>query len=115
MDNDGLISTPPSDRTDNTLTFTGIGIYQPALFGHIPKGQAAPLAPLLRHAMRQNQVIGQHFAGPWMDIGTPRRLKALNEQLRRGRPGSAIGRRLTVSGNLTSTTLNTSRCFTTKE
>ena len=30
------------------LTFSGIGIYQPALFADIPRGSIAPLAPLLR-------------------------------------------------------------------
>lgn len=63
------------------LTFCGIGVYQPALFQALPKHQAAPLAPLLRSAMTQDQVIGAHHHGNWTDVGTPQRLAELNDRL----------------------------------
>ena len=63
------------------LTFSGIGIYKPGLFEAIKPGEPAKLAPLLRQAMMQQQVSGEHFKGEWHDIGTPERLKALDDRL----------------------------------
>ena len=64
------------------LTFSGIGIYQPALFGHIPRGTAAPLAPLLRAQIALGKTSGEHYGGSWVDVGTPQRLEELDKQLR---------------------------------
>ncbi|HAF00760.1 MAG TPA: mannose-1-phosphate guanylyltransferase [Methylophilaceae bacterium] len=63
------------------LTFSGIGVYSPALFKDIARGQAAKLAPLLKAAMQQNLVTGEHYQGIWHDIGTPERLQAIDQQL----------------------------------
>ncbi len=60
------------------LTFSGIGIYRPALFAGMTPGQPAKLAPLLRWAMQREQVSGEYYAGRWRDIGTPERLAELN-------------------------------------
>jgi MurNAc alpha-1-phosphate uridylyltransferase len=62
------------------LTFSGIGIYHPALFQNEKPGRF-PLAPLLRDAMVQKKVSGEHFQGFWSDIGTPERLEELDQQL----------------------------------
>lgn len=70
------------------LTFSGIGVYRPALLadwrtviGHAAGADLPPprfkLAPLLRAAMRGNAVTGEHFTGTWTDVGTPERLAAL--------------------------------------
>lgn len=64
------------------LTFSGIGVYQPALFGRIPRGSAAPLAPLLREQIAAGRVSGEHHRGLWVDIGTPQRLAELDSQIR---------------------------------
>ncbi|MFA7678810.1 MAG: nucleotidyltransferase family protein [Pigmentiphaga sp.] len=77
--------TPADDAPEHAtqrLTFSGIGLYSPALFADLPPGQPHKLAPLLRAAMRRNQVIGTHFRGIWEDIGTPERLAALDQRLR---------------------------------
>jgi MurNAc alpha-1-phosphate uridylyltransferase len=66
---------------DPLLTFSGIGIYRPALFAGIEPGAHARLAPLLRWAMERDQVSGVHYAGRWRDIGTPERLAQLNTEL----------------------------------
>ncbi len=64
------------------LTFSGIGIYDPALFADCSSG-AFPLAPLLREAMCERRVGGQHHRGQWLDIGTPERLAELDQMLQR--------------------------------
>ena len=56
------------------LTFSGIGVYDPALFADTPPHQAAKLAPLLRAAMDAGQVSGEAHQGLWLDVGTPERL-----------------------------------------
>ncbi|MEJ1958998.1 MAG: nucleotidyltransferase family protein [Nitrosomonadales bacterium] len=65
------------------LTFSGIGLYQPALFTHIARGSKAPLAPLLRAQIALGKVSGEHFTGRWEDVGTPQRLETLDNELRR--------------------------------
>ncbi len=63
------------------LTFSGVGVYHPALFAEIVKGQPAKLAPLLRKAIDSNSATAQYYQGVWHDIGTPERLKSLDESL----------------------------------
>lgn len=58
------------------FTFSGIGLYRPELFAQTQPGKSK-LAPLLRQAMQQGKVSGEHHPGFWMDIGTPERLKEL--------------------------------------
>jgi MurNAc alpha-1-phosphate uridylyltransferase len=66
------------------LTFSGIGVYAPRLFGGIPAGAKVPLAPLLRKAIAAERVSGEHYRGRWHDIGTAERLQALDRALRDG-------------------------------
>ncbi len=65
-----------------TLTFAGIGFYRPRLFADLIAGEPAKLAPLLRAAMAQGQVSGEHHSGRWEDVGTPERLAMLDAELR---------------------------------
>ncbi|MGL1832493.1 N-acetylmuramate alpha-1-phosphate uridylyltransferase MurU [Rhodocyclaceae bacterium SMB388] len=64
-------------------TFSGIGIYHPALFSDIGIGERRPLGPLLRAAMTQDRVGGRLHDGYWLDVGTPQRLAELDARLRR--------------------------------
>ncbi|MDH2915671.1 MAG: nucleotidyltransferase family protein [Gallionella sp.] len=64
------------------LTFSGIGLYRPSVFTHIPRGSKAPLAPLLREQIAAGKVSGEHHRGVWVDVGTPQRLDELDQQLR---------------------------------
>jgi len=74
------------------LTFSGIGVYRPALLRHwratiadVPGVDATPprfrLAPLLRASMARGGVSGEHHPGRWTDVGTPERLAQLDEAL----------------------------------
>ena len=81
LDAGRVIATPLAPQP-SPLTFSGIGVYHRALFAHTPAGEKAPLAPLLRRAIDAGRVSGEHHAGRWVDVGTPARLAALDEELR---------------------------------
>lgn len=68
------------DNGAPALTFSGVGVYRPGLFADLDEGEAK-LAPLLRQAMADGQVTGEHFTGQWWDIGTPERLAELDQRL----------------------------------
>lgn len=65
---------------ESKLTFSGIGVYHPRLFTGCEDGKF-PLAPLLREAMTAGRVTGEHHRGRWTDVGTPERLKLLEQEL----------------------------------
>lgn len=69
------------NATDGRFTFAGIGVYSTALFAGVRRGEKAQLATLLRDAAAKGLVSGEHFRGRWVDVGTPERLAALNEEL----------------------------------
>ena len=64
------------------LTYSGIGVYTGEMFDGCRPGRF-PLAPLLIRAMRQGYVSGELYEGPWVDVGDPARLAALNAALDR--------------------------------
>ncbi len=66
-----------------SLTFSGIGVYRRELFAGIDAWQKATLAPLLKAAMLENRVTGEHFRGRWVDVGTPERLMRLDNEITR--------------------------------
>ncbi len=70
-----------AERGEPMFTFSGIGLYTPALFAGIERGAKAKLAPLLRAAMRKGAVSGELHTGRWMDVGTPERLAELDRLL----------------------------------
>ena len=69
----------------HALTFSGMGVYQPALFRHTPRHQPAKLAPLLREAMNESRVSGSRHAGLWLDVGTVERLAEADALVQSGR------------------------------
>lgn len=70
---DGLVL-----NTDREMyTFSGISYYHPSFFDEVAL-QKSPLAPLLRNAITKNEISGELFENMWHDIGTPQRLKEIN-------------------------------------
>lgn len=65
------------------FTFAGVSLLSPALFAACQPGKQ-PLAPLLRQAIAAGQVTGECLAGPWVDVGTPERLRQLDSDIRQG-------------------------------
>ncbi|MBX3585503.1 MAG: nucleotidyltransferase family protein [Ramlibacter sp.] len=74
------------NQARQTYTFSTIALYRRALFAPPycdippgnPQGLKAPLAPLLRAAMDNQQITAELYTGPWTDVGTPERLAQLN-------------------------------------
>lgn len=63
-----------------TCTYSGMGIYHPALFEALPAG-FSPLRPLLETAIKHQQLSARLYHGEWSDIGSPQRLAKLDQQL----------------------------------
>ena len=61
------------DAAAARLTFAGIGFYRPELFADCAPGRFS-VVPLLRTAMADGRIRGEHYRGRWMDVGTPERL-----------------------------------------
>lgn len=83
---DGLVS----DQGDKKFTFSGVSVMNPVLFSQLiceqDTGQTSgviPMAPLLRKVMAEQQVTGELYQGEWIDVGTPERLKMLDERVRK--------------------------------
>lgn len=65
------------------LTFSGVGVYHPALFSGVMRGSSAKLAPLLYTAINNHQASAEHYTGLWHDVGTPERLQDLDKELKK--------------------------------
>jgi N-acetyl-alpha-D-muramate 1-phosphate uridylyltransferase len=59
-------------------TFSGIGVYDPAIIASLPPGMFK-LGPILREAMDFARLTAQLHEGVWNDIGTPERLALANK------------------------------------
>lgn len=62
---------------EEKFTFSGIGYYSPKLFDGLTCEKSA-LAPLLRNAIEKEKVSGYMHVSTWHDVGTPKRLEAMN-------------------------------------
>lgn len=71
-----------ADAGDSRHTFSGIGVYCPALFRSVTPGTKCQLASLLRPQITVGRVTGERYAGRWTDVGTPQRLAELDRALR---------------------------------
>jgi len=75
LDSRGLLSQENGEK----LTFSGIGVYRPDLFAGI-SAEPLKLRPVLDQAIQQQRISGEKFDGVWIDIGTPERLLAMDDE-----------------------------------
>ena len=74
---DNFVKTDGSPK----YTFAGISVLSPRLLDSVAVGDIAPLAPLLKQAMINEQITGELLADDWVDVGTVERLNNLNQKL----------------------------------
>ena len=74
----GLVRPLPESAVG--LTYSGVGIYAARFFTGVAPGKS-PLKPLMLRASAIDALTGEHHRGEWIDVGTPERLAALDEQL----------------------------------
>jgi MurNAc alpha-1-phosphate uridylyltransferase len=72
----GLLEIPRDDQQSHT--FSGIALYNKALFKDLPSGPQA-LAPMFKQLIEQQKLSGEFYPGVWHDIGTPQRLSEIND------------------------------------
>ncbi len=65
-----------------TRTFSGIAVYEPAVFAGIAAGTRRPLRPLLDAMIDAGRLGGELHPGHWIDVGTAERLAQLDALLR---------------------------------
>jgi MurNAc alpha-1-phosphate uridylyltransferase len=90
LDRDGHVRSDGEHR----LTYSGLGVYRPQLLedwrqhsSDAGSNEIPPrfrLAPILRAHMASGRIRGEHHRGRWTDVGTPERLRVLDETLRTG-------------------------------
>ena len=68
-----------SSVNSGSATYSGIGVYDPAMFHDCVPGKR-PLKPLLDSAIVDGALTGELYQGVWEDVGTPERLTALNQR-----------------------------------
>jgi MurNAc alpha-1-phosphate uridylyltransferase len=83
-----LVKNPPHNPqgdfslsgSEQKYTFSGIGYYHKAMFISLNYGKN-PLAPLLFEGLAKQQITTEYYDGVWYDIGTPERLKIVDNLL----------------------------------
>ena len=70
-------------RSGENLTYSGVAVMHPQMFNGLESGKR-PLTPLLKQAMQQEKISAQKLQGVWVDVGTPERLNALDQQIQQG-------------------------------
>ena len=70
-------------RSGENLTYSGVAVMHPQMFVGLESGKR-PLAPLLKQAMQEEKISAHKLQGVWMDVGTPERLNALDQQIQQG-------------------------------
>lgn len=67
------------EQDKDSYTFSGIALYQKALFATLDSGKQ-PLLPVFKTAIAQQKLEAQVYSGQWCDVGTPERLAQINQR-----------------------------------
>lgn len=78
---DGKVVRYAAERIGPTYTYAGTGVFSPRFFAGVPDGAVMKLRPLLDAAIARRELTGEHYAGRWVDVGTPERLAELDRAL----------------------------------
>lgn len=70
----GLLDGRVVETGGERLTYSGIGVFSPALFAGCAEGRF-PLLPLFRRALAAGRLDGERYDGLWNDVGTVERLQ----------------------------------------
>jgi len=70
-------------RGAKRLTYASIGIYDPSIFRGIVPGTWMKLFPWAYGFADAGRVTGEHYRGPWDNVGTAEQLAALDRRLSR--------------------------------
>jgi N-acetyl-alpha-D-muramate 1-phosphate uridylyltransferase len=65
------------------LTYGNIAVFHPEMFRAIAPGTALKLFPWTYRFVDEGRVTGEHFRGPWDNVGTAAQLAALDRRLAR--------------------------------
>jgi N-acetyl-alpha-D-muramate 1-phosphate uridylyltransferase len=68
-------------RAGPALTYGNIGVFHPRIFREISPGAALKLFPWAYRFVEEGRVTGEHYRGPWDNVGTPGQLAALDRRL----------------------------------
>lgn len=65
----------------NNYTYSGIAVFKPSFFASVAADTPTPLIDPLNKAIAAQKVLGSIYHGVWADIGTPERLKQIEQSL----------------------------------
>jgi MurNAc alpha-1-phosphate uridylyltransferase len=68
-------------RDGARLTYGNIAVFHPALFREIGPGTCLKLFPWAYRFVDEGRVTGEHYRGPWDNVGTPEQLAALERRI----------------------------------
>jgi MurNAc alpha-1-phosphate uridylyltransferase len=74
----GLRAPNLLDNEHKQYTYSGIAYYDPVLFVNQPYGRYS-IVPILRELAAQQKATAEVYNGQWFDIGTPARLRLVND------------------------------------
>lgn len=77
---------------ERAYTYAGIGFYRPGLFEKLPN-EVYALKPLLDSAIVEQRISGALYRGQWEDVGTPKRLRDLDQAVRQSKKNNRQKRR----------------------
>lgn len=68
-------------REGPRLTYGNIAVFHPDVFRDVDPAQPLKLFPWAYRLVDEGRVTGEHFRGPWDNVGTPEQLAALDRRL----------------------------------
>ena len=78
LDADGLALADTTGPDGQRWTYANFALIRAGLCASIAPGTRAALGPVLSAAMREHRIEAEVYRGPWLNIGTPEQLDAVN-------------------------------------